>query len=349
MSNIAIPMDDLRAAQRPSTVFAIAALTLLLLSALLAGFVPLGFAIVTVFIFAGPHNWFEFRYFLGRMSPRWGRWKSFYLTGLTGVLTLTGAYIVMGIMSRNEIWGPDTLNYAAMIWNSGLVLWVSTLVALRNRRKAEAARAAGEVAARADWRLPAAAGLLLVAGVWIWPDVWGIALVYIHPFIAFWFLDREIARSRPALLSTYRRCLLAIPVVLGVLLWKLAGAPPLPGEDMLAMVIAQHAGADVFPSISSHALVAMHTFLEMLHYSVWVIAIPLLAMRTAPWNFSVVPLARVSRTWKLGVTAFGLAGLAMVVILWGAFLANYPLTRDVYFTVAIGHVLAEATFLIKLL
>jgi hypothetical protein len=35
--------------------------------------------------------------------------------------------------------------------------------------------------------------------------------------------------------------------------------------------------------------------------------------------------------------------------LWGAFLADYPLTRDVYFTVATLHVLAEVPFLLRLL
>jgi hypothetical protein len=30
----------------------------------LAGLAPLGFSIVTVFLFAGPHNWMEARFFL---------------------------------------------------------------------------------------------------------------------------------------------------------------------------------------------------------------------------------------------------------------------------------------------
>ncbi len=349
MADAAIPMIDARGVQRPAAFFTVAALGLMTASALLAGFVPLGFAIVTVFLFAGPHNWLEFRYFLGRMAPRWGNWKVFYLTGLAGVLTLTAAFVVIGCLARSSVWGPDTLIYASAIWNSALVLWIAALVVLRNRRKAAADRAAGLAVPPADWRLPVAVALLLVSAVWIWPEVWGVALVYIHPFVAFWFLDREIARNRPAWLTAYRRCLLGIPVVLVVLWCRFASAPPLPGEDMLSMVIEERVGSDVFANVSPHALVAMHTFLEMLHYSVWVLAIPLLAIRTAPWNFSVVPLARVSRGWKIGVTAFGALGLAVVIFLWGAFLADYPLTRDVYFTVAIGHVLAEATFLIKLL
>jgi hypothetical protein len=44
-----------------------------------------------------------------------------------------------------------------------------------------------------------------------------------------------------------------------------------------------------------------------------------------------------------------LLGLAIMLILWGAFLADYPATREVYFTVAMLHVLAEVPFLLRLL
>ena len=43
-----------------------------------------------------------------------------------------------------------------------------------------------------------------------------------------------------------------------------------------------------------------------------------------------------------------LGGL-VVLLLWGCFLADYPLTRDVYFTVALLHVLAEVPFLLRAL
>ena len=38
-----------------------------------------------------------------------------------------------------------------------------------------------------------------------------------------------------------------------------------------------------------------------------------------------------------------------VLLLWGCFLADYPTTRDVYFTVALLHVLAEVPFLLRAL
>jgi hypothetical protein len=40
-------------------------------------------------------------------------------------------------------------------------------------------------------------------------------------------------------------------------------------------------------------------------------------------------------------------GAVTVLALWGGFVADYPLTRDLYFTVAIAHVLAEAPFLLR--
>jgi hypothetical protein len=42
-------------------------------------------------------------------------------------------------------------------------------------------------------------------------------------------------------------------------------------------------------------------------------------------------------------------GLAVVLILWAGFSIDYTTTRDVYFTVAIAHVIAEAPFLMKML
>ena len=42
-------------------------------------------------------------------------------------------------------------------------------------------------------------------------------------------------------------------------------------------------------------------------------------------------------------------GGVVLLMLWGAFLFDYPTTRNVYFTIAMLHVLAEAPFLIRLL
>ena len=99
---------------------------------------------------------------------------------------------------------------------------------------------------------------------------------------AYGTLDRELRRSRPAWRPAYHLSLLCVPLLLGVLWWRLAESPPLPGEDSLSVRIAQHAGADILRGASSHLLVATHTFLEMLHYGIWLVAIPLVALRGAP-------------------------------------------------------------------
>ena len=43
------------------------------------------------------------------------------------------------------------------------------------------------------------------------------------------------------------------------------------------------------------------------------------------------------------------AGAFVVALLWLCFLADYATTRDIYFTVATAHVLAEVPFLLRTL
>ena len=54
--------------------------------------------------------------------------------------------------------------------------------------------------------------------------------------------------------------------------------------------------------------------------------------------------------WAFSVTAAAMiAALAAVVVLWFGFSIDYSTTRDIYFTVAMAHVLAEAPFLLRML
>lgn len=114
------------------------------------------------------------------------------------------------------------------------------------------------------------------------------------------------------------------------------------------MQIANHAGANLVSGISSRFLVAAHTFLEMLHYAAWIVAIPLIGYAGTPWTLKKVPLAQKSARWKWGIAGFLVLGAIVTVGLWAGFLANYPLTRDLYFSVAILHVLAEIPFLLRM-
>src|SRR5260370_16237539 len=80
---------------RAGIPLAVAALAVASLAAVLAGWLPLGFSIVTVFLFAGPHNWLELRYFMGRMPARWGRLRGYFLFAFAGIFGLSAAWIAI--------------------------------------------------------------------------------------------------------------------------------------------------------------------------------------------------------------------------------------------------------------
>src|SRR5947209_750694 len=75
-----------------ATAFAAACLTVACAAALLAGWAPVGFSIVTVFLFAGPHNWIEFRYFVSRMPAHWGPLRGYFLLAIAGVVGLAALF-----------------------------------------------------------------------------------------------------------------------------------------------------------------------------------------------------------------------------------------------------------------
>jgi hypothetical protein len=319
-------------------LFAVAALGLATAAALLAGWAPLGFSIVTVFLFAGPHNWLEARYFLSRLPARWGRLTPFFVFAFGGVLALTAVFGTLVVMAQGRWFDSAGVEYVFAMWNTTLLLWIATLTWMRSRQNP-----------RREWGWVWPVCLLLIAAAWLAPSGMSLAWVYLHPLMAFWLLDRELGRSRPEWRRPFRLCLLCLPAFLGVLWWRLADAPPLDNSSVLNEEITRHAGADILQGISSHLLVATHTFLEMLHYGVWVVAMPLVGLKAAPWRLSTVPMARRSPVWRWGVAAFLMLGLVIVLALWGFFLADYPTTRTVYFTVALLHVLAEVPFLLRAL
>jgi hypothetical protein len=315
-----------------ASVFLVTALTLAGASAFLVGWAPLRFSVVAVFLFAGPHNWIEARYFLARLPARCGRLRGFFLVGLGGVLALTAGFAALP-------WLPDGNRWAATAtWNTVFVMWVVGLAQMRGRTNP-----------RRDWSWTLPAGLALVCVGWLWPGWVGLGLVYLHPLIALWLLDRELLRRRPEWSRAYRVCLACLPLFLAALWLRLADAPDLPGRDVLTSQVTAHAGAGLLTGTSTHLLVATHAFLEMIHYSAWLVAIPLVGLRAAPWKLGDVPLARRAPAWRAGVFAVLITGAVAVLVLWTGFLADFALTRDIYFTVALLHVLAEAPFLLRAL
>lgn len=316
--------------------FALALAALVITSFALASFAPIGFSIATVFLFAGPHNWFEGRYMISRMPAKWGPLAGYFAFGIAGVLLLTAAFAGLPYLMAAS---AETAHLALATWNSALLIWIVSLALWRSQQNP-----------RRNWSWTIPIGLVLLAANWLWPWAWSMCLVYAHPLVAFTFFNREIARRKPQWLGAYRLALSGALAALIGMFFLLGNAPHLPGEDVLSLQITRHAGGGIFSGVSTHFLVAAHTFLEMLHYAVWIVAMPLLCVKATPWNLSrSAPLARRSGFWRKALLISIAAGGAIVLLLWGAFLTNYPATRDIYFTVAMLHVLAEVPFLLRLL
>lgn len=312
------------------------------LSALMASWLPLQFSVVTVFLFAGPHNWFELRYFVMRLPARFGRSRNFFAASFAGIAVLTVTYISLPALYYSKLWSGANWPTAIAVWNTMLLLWVAALIWLRGRQRH---------ARDWSWAFPIAFGLSSLN--WLGPELFSLAIVYTHPLVALWFLDRHLRRTRPDWLPAYHRCLCLLPLLLVAIIWQLTRTPALTDDNGLAWRITQHAGAQILPNISSHLLVSVHVFLEMLHYGVWLVALPLIGplpgARRAPWDINTIPLARHPRGFPRLIMAVMVLALFFVGVLWFGFAFDYSTTRDIYFTVAIGHVVAEAPFLLRMI
>lgn len=321
-------------------VFAAACVCVLAAATALAGLAPLWLSVATVFAFAGPHNWAELRFFITRLPVRLGRSRGFFALAGAGVVGLTVAYAALALGAGSGVWGVGSWDAAVALWNTAAVAWVVRLVVVRGR---SSSRGGGWL-----WALPA--GCALAGLGWLAPYGFALALVYAHPLVALLFLDRQIRRTRRGWSRAYRVCLALLPVALAVLWWRLAGAASLPEDGEVALRIVRHAGAGIVPNVSTHLLVSTHVFLETLHYGVWLVGVPLAAgVGVAPWRASSVPLVRHRRGWPRLIRALLWAGGFVVLLLWLCFAADYATTRDIYFTVAMAHVLAEVPFLMRTL
>ena len=320
--------------------FGLTCVCVLLAAAGLAGLAPLWLSVTTVFVFAGPHNWAELRFFITRLPARLGRSRGFFALAAAGVLGLTFAYAALALGADSGVWGEGGWYAATALWDSAAVAWVVGLVVVRGRTMS---RGGNWV-----WALPVGCALLGLS--WLAPQGFALALVYVHPLVALFFLDRQLRLTRRGWSRAYRLCLALLPFALLVLWWRLAGAAPLAEDGEVAMRIVRHAGAGIVPAVSTHLLVSTHIFLETLHYGVWLVGVPLAAgVGLAPWRAATVPLVRHRRGWPRLIRALLVAGGAVVLLLWLCFAADYATTRDIYFTFAMAHVLAEVPFLLRTL
>jgi hypothetical protein len=308
------------------------------ISAALASWLPLQMSIVTVFLFAGPHNWFELRYFLMRLPARFGRSRNFFIVAFAGIGILTLAYVSLPALYYANVWSGANWSNAIAAWNSFVLLWISALVLMRAKQKANR-----------DWFWVVPLAFTLCGLNWLAPELFSLAIVYVHPLVALWFLDRHLRRTKREWLSTYRHCLMLLPLILAAMLWQLSRTPPLADDNGMFWRITQHAGAGLLPNVSSHLLVSTHVFLEMLHYAVWIVALPLIGASGAIWKARTIPIAKHSQGFPKLTAAVLVGALFAVALLWLAFSVDYTMTRDIYFTVAMAHVLAEAPFLLRMI
>lgn len=208
----------------------------ILASAAFASWLPLQVSIVTLFIFAGPHNWFELRYFLMRLPVRFGRSRHFFLTAFAGLGILTVTYVSLPFIYNAALWSEEAWSTIIASWNTLLLLWLALLVWLRSKQKRRT---------NSIWLAPV--GLALCSLNWLGPNFFSLAIVYVHPLIALWFLDRHLRRTRPAWSRAYRRCLCLLPVVLVAMIWLLSQTVPLGDDNGLFWRITQHSGAEILP------------------------------------------------------------------------------------------------------
>lgn len=302
-------------------------------AAAIAAALPLQTAIAIVFLFAGPHNLLEARYMLGRLPARAGRLRPFFATACGGAVGLAAAFAALPWAARAGLDG----GFLHATWNSALCAWAATLVVLRSHTNPRF---------DAGW-VPAAATLVAVAqGPWPW--VFGLGLVFLHPLMALAVLHRELRRSRPEWLPAWRCALATVPLGV-VVIWAATSA----GDDLAARseveaAVIRHAGVDILGLASARSVVAIHAFLELVHYGVWIVVLPAVGLGTAPWRIDTVPLARRGRAWARIVVAALASSVLAVAVLWACFCIDYATTRHVYFTVAVLHVLAEIPFLLRM-
>jgi hypothetical protein len=273
-----------------------------------------------------------------RLPARFGRSRNFFALAFTGIFLLTAAYLAMPALYYLNLWSGANWPDAMASWNTLLLLWVGALVLMRSRQSS-----------RRDWFWALPLVFLLCALNWLAPQLFSLAIVYLHPLVALWFLDRHLRRTRPEWLPTYHRCLLLLPLLILGMVWQLGRTTSLADDNGLFWRITQHAGADLLPNVSSHVLVSLHVFLELLHYGVWIVALPLIGATGAVWKVGTIPLARRRNGFPKLIGAVLILGLFAVALLWFGFSVNYPAMRDIYFAVAMAHVLAEAPFLLRMI
>lgn len=281
---------------------------------------PVLAATLSVGFLAGPHNLSEVRYLMGRLPARMGKLRPYFLTSMGGVMLLGATSFLLPFAQSALV---------VRLWNFGLIAWVTALACLRRRENP-----------RREWPWLEPGALFLAGLMWWYPDAFALALVFGHPLLALVILDRELQAFRRPERAVFRKLLPAVPMGMLALLGVLSVSYPEATLDLRSFVVM---------SGTSPLLIACHTYLELIHYAVWIGALPLLAGLTRRNDLSRLPVLKKSAGRLWAARALLLVGTLVSVALWCGFYYDFGLTQHLYFRLAIFHVLVEFPFLVRLL
>ena len=240
-------------------------------------------------------------------------------------------------------------------WNTLLLLWIGG-AGLAARKK--------KVRRDWSWAIPVALGLCSLN--WLAPEFFSLGIVYLHPLVALWFLDRHL-RTQAARVATHLSPLLvSVAIAPGRNVLATLADPSASGRQRTLLenhpTCRRAITAKRFqPCAGRHACISRDAALRCLAGGAAAdCAVSKIGDTEGAGQLTVSqPRARLggedraagaSSPWISRLVATALVfGLFVVAILWFGFSVDYATTRDVYFTVAIAHVLAEAPFLLKML
>lgn len=281
---------------------------------------PVLLATLSVGFLAGPHNLMEARYLLGRLPGRAGKLKPYFWLSLVGI-------VLLGFSSLALPFFPDLTLYR--VWNAALIIWVTALAALRRTENP-----------RREWPWLEPLALMLLGAMWAWPTLFTLVLVLGHPVLALIILGRELRAFRRPELRVYHQVMATVPIGLLVMVSGLHQQGQMTTDEIRSFFTL---------SLGSPVFLAAHTYLELLHYAVWIGVLPWLASITRREKLALFPALRKSARRLLAARAFLLMGVVVTTLLWWGFSVDFETTRDLYFRFAIFHVLVEFPFLLRLI
>ncbi len=315
-------------------IFAAASIFLVVASVLLAGLSPVLFSVAIVVVFGAPHNWVEFRYVLSRLPSRLGPFRGFFLTSFIGAILLCITEIVMMFLVQENAISVALARQLVLIWNEFLILWIFALSFSRYPKSLkETALIGGSLTA------------IMTEPGSLPPQVFTLAIVYVHPAVGLWIFERELRRTRKSWLKTYHLCMLTVPAAVLLLIFWLSGTTYDAAYARSLSELSGNVGTNLFKSASPAVLLAVYGFLQMVHYGVWVFAMPLATRSWERWRFDRLPALKnrlIVRT--LCGYVFGLGAVALCAF-WVGFKLDYASTMNLYVFLSTLHVLAEVPFM----